>query len=273
MPTYITATEVRNRSGAPTSLIADTVINTLIDEVEAEMARWLNTVFTPTTRIDIVDGSGSDRFFTKKNPVLAVKALKIDGNSEDVDNLEIYKGSGMIILGENASTKTFISKLRSTVCQYVYGMLENSSTDTTLSGPSTAGTSVVLDVTAVDNFAVGDWIEITGMDGFQEVAQITAVGSQITVDQLIFTHVSGSTLVKLQIPNHVKVYMEIEAALAVALNAIGSTYTFNASYSIAEFSVVKGVPYTHWRESFNKLLIEREMRKKRIKPRPSIVVG
>jgi len=273
MSSFINATNVRNRSGAPIALISDTIINILIDEVEVEMARWLNTKFVPTEKIDIQDGSGTDRFFTMKNPLLAVRSLKIDGTAENADGLEVYRPSGLVILGENTSSNVFPAKHRSTVCKYLYGMVVDSETSTPLSSDSSAGSSVVLDVSSVNGFTVGDWVEITGMDGNKEVAQITDLNSQITVDQLIFSHESGSTLIKQEIPVYIKVYMEIEAALAVAINAIGSTYTFNASYSIAEFSVVKGVPYTHWRESVEKLLKEREMRRKRIKPRPSILVG
>ena len=66
--------------------------------------------------------------------------------------------------------------------------------------------------------------------------------------------------------------MLIEAGICAGINALGATYTFNASYQLGELQVTKGVPYTHWRESLNSLFKEREMRKVRIKIRPSIVV-
>ena len=67
--------------------------------------------------------------------------------------------------------------------------------------------------------------------------------------------------------------MELEAGLYVAINAIGSTYTFNAGYQIGDFSVTKGVPYTHWRESVSQMLKERENLRRLIKPRPYIGVS
>ena len=67
--------------------------------------------------------------------------------------------------------------------------------------------------------------------------------------------------------------MECEAAIYVAINAIGATYTFNASYQIGELSVTKGVPYTHWRESVSQMLKERENLRRLIKPRPYIGVS
>ena len=38
-------------------------------------------------------------------------------------------------------------------------------------------------------------------------------------------------------------------------------------------SVVKGVPYVHWRETITKNVNERNMRKTRIKPRPYMAVS
>ena len=112
------------------------------------------------------------------------------------------------------------------------------------------------------------------MDGNCEVAKITndPVGNTFAVDTIVKPHESGSVVVKLVIPEYIKTYMMIEAAICVAINAIGSTYVFNASYNLGELQVTKGVPYTHWRESVDKLTKERMMRKARIKPRPSMVV-
>ena len=78
---------------------------------------------------------------------------------------------------------------------------------------------------------------------------------------------------KIQIPYVIKRFMELEAAIYVGINAIGATYTFNASYSIGDLSVVKGVPYTHWRESVQRCIQEREALRKNIRVRPSILVS
>lgn len=273
--TYITVTNVRDASGAPSSLITDTQITAIIEVVEGEMERWVNTKFTPTQTIEALDGSGSNRIFTHQNPVLAVRALKTNDTDITVSSIHVHKESGKIELGEDSETAEFLAKTQDTIIKYHYGLLDESSTNTTTSSASTAGTNVALDVTSETGFADEDWIEINGMDGNKEVAQINTdpTTGVITVDQLVLAHESGSTVVKLQIPVYIKRYMEIEAALSVAINAIGATYTFNASYSLGELSVVKGVPYTHWQASVEKLLKERTMRKDRIKIRPHIVVS
>ena len=272
--TYITVTDVRRASGAPTSLITDAYITSIIEVVEGEMERWVNTKFTPTQTIEALDGSGSNRFFTHKNPVLAVRGLNTNDTDITLSSINIYKESGKIELGGDSETSQFIAKSKDTIIKYHYGLLDESSTNTTTSAASVAGTSVALSVASETGFVDEDWVEIYGMDGNKEVAQINTnpTTGVITVDQLVQAHESGSIVVKLQIPFHIKRYMEIEAALSVAINAIGATYTFNASYSLGDLSVVKGVPYTHWQSSVEKLLKEREMRKSRIKIRPHIVV-
>jgi len=272
--TYITVDDVRRASGAPSSLISNEYITSFIALVEDEMERWLNTKFTPTERIDHLDGSGSLRVFTEKNPVLSVRSLKTNATTITPAYLDIYRESGKISLNEDAETSTFISKRKDTWIKYIYGMVKESSTNTTSTAATTAGTSVEISVSSVSGFAVGNWVDVYGMDGNKEIAQITVVGSSsLTVDELVQAHESGSTVVKMEIPAFIKRYMELEAALAVAINAIGSTYTFNASYSLGELSVVKGVPYTHWRESTEKILKERDMRRKTIRPRPAIYVS
>ena len=273
--TYISATEVRNRSGAPTSLITDVQITQYITEVEAEMARWINTAFTPKQTIEIVDGKGTSRMFTKKNPLLSVRAMTLnDSTSITPSYIDWYKPSGKMVLSNSAESSTYTTGHQNTFIKYIYGMVEETTTDTTLSTASTSGTTVSLTVASITGFADEDWVEIYGMDGNKEVAQIsgTPATSTIIVDQLVQSHAADSVIVKLQIPEHIKTYMLIEASISAAINAIGATYTFNASYSLGDLQVTKGVPYTHWRESVEKLLKERNMRQSRIKPRPSILV-
>lgn len=274
--TFITVTEVRNICGAPSSLIVDTAIAQYITEVEADMARWLNTAFVPTQKLDIVDGNATSRMFVMKNPILSVRAITVNTSTSVTPKyLNWYKSSGKIMLGTDAETATFTTGQQNTFIKYLYGMLEESSTSTATTADVTTGTSVALTVSAITGFSNEDWVEIYGMDGKREVAQINATpsGSTIQVDQLVQDHDSGSIVVKLQIPQHIKKYMLIEAGICAAINAIGATYTFNASYSLGDLQVTKGVPYVHFTNLIEKLLKEREMRRVRIKPRPAILVN
>ena len=275
MPTYITTADVRRSSGAPTALISDADISSFIDNVEKEMEKWVNTKFTPTTRIDILDGNGTYRIFTRKNPLLSIRALTTNDNAETPANIRWYKQSGKVQLKGDADAGIFLAKEQDTKIQYLYGLLEETSTETTTSAVSTVGTSISLTVSSISGFADNDWCEIIGVDGNQEVFQISGdpAGSAIVADQLVKTHVSGSRLVKIDVPEYIKRYMEIEATIAVAINAIGSTYTFNTSYTIGELTVNKGEPYPQWREVIIRALNERKMRKDRIKIRPAIMVN
>lgn len=274
--TYITADEVRNASGVPTSLITDAQLNEWIAQVEEEMERWLNTSFAPKETIEIVDGNATSRMFVKKNPLLSVRELTVnDSTSITPAYIDWYKPSGKLWLSTSAESATFTQGQQNTFVKYIYGFVKESSTDTTTTADVTAGNTVSLTVSSISGFSDGDWVEIYGMDGKREAAQITAApsGSTIVVDKLVKAHESGSKVVLLAVPEYIKKYMIIEAAICAAINAIGATYTFNASYSLGELSVTKGVPYTHWKASMDYLLKEREMRKSRIKPRPSILVN
>ena len=190
MGTYVTIASVRRTVGIGSSEISDADVEDTITEVEKQVPRKFNTVFVPTERIDILDGDGTNRLLLDKNPVLSVRALKIDGNIEDPVNLEIYKDSGYIFLGQSAETSKFANKRNSSVVKYLYGTVEYSETILTEStAASIAGTGIVLSVTSGAAFADNDWIEIYGMDGNREVAKITAQdANSITVDKLVQAH-------------------------------------------------------------------------------------
>jgi len=273
--TYITADDVRRASGAPTSLISDTLIDGAITIVEAEMERWMNTAFKPTVRIEHRDGNSLPRLFTLKNPLLSVRALTLNTSTSITPSyLNWEKSSGKVELSNDAEAGNFTSGQNNTFIKYLYGLMEESSTNTLTTAVSTAGTTVSLTVSDESDFADKDWVEIYGMDGNQEVAQISGdpTANTIVVDQLVQAHESGSSIVKLQIPYYIKRFMEIEAAIYVAIYAIGGTYTFNTSYSLGELTVNKGEPYPQWREVIQRMINERKMRKATIKIRPCIMV-
>ena len=273
--TYITADDVRRASGAPTSLITDTLIEGAITIVEAEMERWMNTAFKPTVRIEHRDGNALPRLFTLKNPLLSVRALTLNTSTSITPSyLNWEKSSGKVELTNDAEAGNFTSGQNNTFIKYLYGLMEESSTNTLTTAVSTAGTTVSLTVSDESDFADKDWVEIYGMDGNQEVAQISGdpTANTIVVDQLVQAHESGSSIVKLQIPYYIKRCMEIEAAIYVAIYAIGGTYTFNTSYSLGELTVNKGEPYPQWREVIQRMINERKMRKATIKIRPCIMV-
>ena len=273
--TFIEIDDVRYSSGAPVSLISNAAIEHAINIVEAETAKKMNTKFKPTRRVDIKDGTGNNRFFTDKNPVLKILSCKSDDTDILPTYIDVSRSSGMCRLNEDSDTHTFIAKQNSLRVAYLFGHLEaDDDNRTTTNGAVTAGTSVVISVDDAGTIALNDWIEIMGTDGYREVAQVTAVNvNDLTVDLLNFDHEDESVLYKIQIPYVIKRFMELEASIYVGINAIGATYTFNASYALGDLSVVKGVPYTHWRESVARCIQERESLRKSIKPRFAILVN
>ena len=208
-----------------------------------------------------------------QNPVLAVRDLYIDGSQEDTANLHVYKGSGKIVLNTSASTSTFVEKQNAITIKYLYGMMEESTTSTTTSAATTAGTSVSLAVTSISGFSDNDWVEIYGMDGFREVAQIsgTPAGSTIVVDQLIQTHVSGSKVVLLQTSANFTKVMNLVVSIALVARIVGESYKDIVGYTLSEMSVQKGEPYTQWRETAIQFIRERDDLMGRIKIRPYMV--
>ncbi len=273
--TFITVSDVRIASGAPVSLISNASVEHIITVVEDLTAKKMNTKFVPTRRVDIKDGTGNNRFFTEKNPVLKILSCKSDDNDIEVGWLDVSRESGMVRLNEDSETNLFVGKQNGLRVAYLHGYLvADDDNRTTTNGAVAAGTAIEITVDDAGTIAAADWIEIIGTDGNREVALVTDVTDDvITVDLLNFAHADESILYKIQIPIHIKRFMELESAIYVGLNAVGATYTFNASYSIADLSVVKGVPYTHWRETIIKNVQEREALRKNIKARFSIVVN
>jgi len=269
---FATVAEVRRICGIAAAEISDTDVGLMIVDAEAKIPRFFNTYFKPTEVIEINDGEGTSRHHLEKNPVLGVRALKIDGTTVDPDDLELQKESGYIFLGTGAEVPTFSSKRNSVVVKYVYGSVIHSQTVSTTSSAATiAGTGVSVSVASETGFAENDWVEILGMDGYREAAKITATGvGSITLDQLVLTHESGSSIVKLEVEHIFIELMNTVCAIACVARIIGQSYTDIVGYTLAEMHVQKGEPYTQWRETANQLIKQRDEMMSRISIRPAI---
>lgn len=273
MGTFVTFADVRKTVGIDSSEISDTDVELIITECEPQIQRYLNTVFTPKEKIEVRDGNGTLRMILRNNPVLAVRELKIDGDTEDPANLNVYRGSGKIELSTSATNSTFRSGSKKIVIKYVYGFLEESSTSTTTSAAETAGTDVSVAVADDTGFADNDWVEIYGMDGYREAAQIngTPTGNVLILDKLVYAHESGSTIVKLEISENLKKLINLACSIAMVARIIGQSYTDTVGYGLGELHVQKGEPYTQWRETATQMIRERDQLLQTIQPRPSII--
>ena len=271
---FATVSEVRRISGIAATEISDVDVGFMIVDAEAKIPRFFNTFFKPTERIEIQDGDGTNRHHLEKNPVLAVRELKIDGTAVDVDTLEIQKESGYIFLGQGAQPPTFLFKRNSVVVKYLYGSVVISQTvNTTSSADEEAGTAVSVAVASSSGFAEDDWVEIFGMDGKREAAQISSVtdATNIVLDQLVLDHESGSSIVKLEVEHTFIELMNTVCAIACVARIIGQSYTDIVGYTLAELHVQKGEPYTQWRETANQLIKQRDDIMSRISIRPSVI--
>jgi len=192
MVSYTTIAAVRRTSGIAATEISDNDVTAIINECEPQIERYYNTKFIPTERIDILDGNGTQRIFLDKNPLLSVRALKIDGTTEDPAHLHVYRERGKIVLDDDQAltTSTFLYDSQVVVVKYIYGFVEQTSTSTSTTADALLGTDVSLTVSSITDFADEDWVEIFGMDGNREVAQVNAspTGSTIQVDQLVMDH-------------------------------------------------------------------------------------
>jgi len=276
---YISVAGVRRTTGIGTDLLNNTDIGLMIDDVEKYTERWLNTKFAPTTVVETVNGDDSDTIILRHNPVLAVREVKIDGDTLSPLYLNVYRESGKVIISTQDGDSPEVNKFKKgdQLCnfKYVHGWVEHSTTQTSTSAAlesTDIGTSVTIDVVSSTGLLADNWVEIEDTDGYKEACKILSVTdlTHIVVDQIVFTHTSGSLVTLLENPYFIKRYMELEAGLYAIANVIGSTYTFSTSFNIGPFSAVKGVPYPHFTAVASRLEKERDRIKSMIALRPAI---
>ena len=275
MPNIITVDEVRRVCGINETQISDTDVEEIIDEVEDELPRFLNTHFIPKEKIEIRDGNDTRRLMLNRTPVLALRELKIDGTSITIDgNIRVNRKSGKIELDneDGDPEETFFKqKANSISIRYLFGLGDEGTIETTTTSENSIGTSIAVSVSDESDFSSGDWIDIYGMDGNREVANIESTTTgQITVDELRQTHDSGSKVVKIVLREITKRYLRIVSAISMVARVAGQSYDETVGYDLGELHVQKGEPYTQWRETFRELTNERDRIAEKLKPQFAI---
>jgi len=276
MARYVTVAEVRAVCGITTKFISDADFGQLINSTEYSIERMANTCFTPKTIIEQHNGDGTERLILDHNPVLKVRALKIDDTDITPEYIRINKQGGVLWLTTSAETSYFKGKAteRNLVrVKYDFGLLTSTAITTTLTTATTAGSTVTVPVTDSSSLTADDYIEIEGMDSQREVCQISSVTDEtnIVVDNLALPHESDSLVTKQDVPPVAQRLMQIGCAMAGVARVVGQSFDEITGYTLGDESVQKGEPYTQWREVTTQLRKEWDDLWRSFRTRPSVM--
>lgn len=266
MAQFITVSDVRQRTGVDQTLIKqDSEIEPFLAPAEQRVEQYLNSVFQPKEIIEQVKGTDTDRVFLNNIPVLSVRDVRSGDNDKPVSNFYWDRG-GKLYFKFNVDTDTReFSDNNKIKVRYIYGdVVEKARTKS--NSDVSAGNSVLIPVNDVSIFSNNDWVEIQGMDGNKEVAQITNTTSNaIQVDEIVRDHESGSFVSRIGIHSLVYDLMNIVASLSLIGRIVGETFDVMTGYGLGDLNVQKGQPYVQWRETAVRLQEERDDILKRLK--------
>jgi len=275
MTRYVSIESVRTACGVTTQFISDDDMEELLNYMEYSVEQYLNTRFLPYTTIEQYNGSDSERLVVKNNPILKIRKLNIDGTDIDIDEVRYDSQGGLVWLNSGAEKNSFISKSteRNLVrIQYDYGLLEETTTQTTTSADEVEGDSVVVAVTDATGFEVDDYVLIEGMDSKREVCRISAEdGNNLTVDNLAVSHESESLFTKLMVPKVAERLMIVACSMAAVARVVGQSFDEITAYNIEGLQISKGEPYTQWREVTVQLKKEWVELRQHFRNRPAIM--
>lgn len=260
----ITITEVRQICGVKSDIIDDATITGLIAQVENETYSNLKVYPTPTKVLEIRDGNNKNQLKLNRPYVWKVLELKSKDNDIDVDSIKIDPISSIITIDNYVNPFYFFALKSSIKIKYLSAFMEKTDTLTEVTNDIIAGDNIVITLDD-DLFAVDDWVLLQNMDGFQEVAKVTVIGTNlITVDNLVNDYDSGSMVIKLQTHELLKQFILKETAVAASINSVGGSYNFATGYTFPEYSVQKGQPYMHFVKTIDDLLKQRDIVKRQL---------
>lgn len=272
---YVSIADVRGTCGITQKFISDEDLTTLCEQAEYNVEKILNVSFTPVTFIDTFTGNGTERQVLRRNPVLKVRALNIDSTAVTPDYLRIDKQPGIIWLTSSAESTYFKSNATErNLCRVKYdtGLLEETSTQTTLTAASLAGNTVTVAVSSSTGFTADSYVEIQGLDGRIETAKISSIPglTGIIFDNLSQTHENGSLLTLQQVPKVAERIMLVYCSLEAVSRVVGQSFDEITGYDLGEMHVQKGEPYTQWRETATQLTREYNQLLQSFRLRPSV---
>lgn len=271
----ITVTDVRNSSGATTELIDDTTIQAIIDDSQAQALSSFKIFLEPTEVLEIRDGNGKNQIRINRPYIWKLTELQTRINTSestivDIEDTTIDPISSLVILntftGVQTTTYSYFYQIPNGIrMKYLSAFMEKTTTITETTADIAVGTSVDIAVSSESGFSVDDWVLIEGLDGKREAAKITATTTnQITVDELVQSHLSGSVVSLLQTHELLKQFILYDANTNVANYIVGNTSNLPTSYSIEGATATIGVAYTHWRESADRFASKRDEFKNKI---------
>lgn len=266
---------MRATSGISTDLISDTDFTLIGEEAEYELERLMNTAFTPRTVIEEYEGNGTNRLVLKKNPVLRVRNLKIDTTDVSVSGVEVDKEAGVIWLDNGAEESVFKTNSVDRYLvkiKYDFGLRDDdvsSSSTTETSAAVVAGSSVSIPVISSAGFSSGDYARIIGLDGNEETFKITGVVdlTHVTADVLVLGHESTSMVIKQVVPKIAERFGYVIGALMGVARVVGASFDEVTGWTLGDWSVQKGEPYTQWRETAMQLKDEYKRLLEMFRPR------
>lgn len=273
---FVTVAAIRLLTGLSTTIIDDNDLIAIGEDIEYQTEKTLNCNLTPTLEIEVQDGVAKRRIFTRRAPLLSLRALTINDTAVTLNTTTVdVKRSGMITLLASTDPGNF-TRLKKTInLKYIHGRVAwDKVTKTTLSSDASAGASVALAVGDEAGFTNNDdWVEISSFNGNLEVSQITGSGAdEITVDQLVFDHTSGATVRLLKIDPTILRYIKVWTSIAAVTRAVGQSFDDITGYTMGEFQVQKGEPFTQFRETIVRLEKQAEWLQSRVRPAPGILV-
>lgn len=259
----------RANTGADVALISDDKIIELFNDIKQATLNKFKVYEEPTKVIEMGQGNNSLSYTMKRPEALKILSLNIKSSEIDTNNIILNSNTNMLNIDKSQSSNVilFPQDLNSIKVKYLSGLMDKTTTISETTSAVEKGDTTI-DVEDGSIFAVNDWIMIESSTPRNEVVKISSISSNtLTIDALSHEHTTEALVTKLETAEILRKYIECELSSKIGAYAIGSTYTFNTSYSKGGVSVNKGVPYTHWeriekiykekRDEYGKLLNNR----------------
>lgn len=270
MANIVTADEVRSISGAPVALLDDTAVDNIITLVQIKTEDLFGIKLEPTKKIETLRGEFKSKLLVDEYFPLTVYKV-VNGETEmDLKSIYVETEEGFLEFFGDSIASGFALPYSNTrfspyeldvKLKYLYGMMQRDTTvNTDTSAAASSGTSVSIEVLDSSDFTVDDYVFIEDTNRAKEVFKITVIadGTHITAEILVNDYESGALVTKAKTQEIIKQFILYESAIAVAINAVGGTYTIATGYSIEGVSVQVGVPYTHWQNNYNDNVKQRD---------------